>query len=525
MDINIKPGKIRKPFIRLIFSRLALIMIMFGLQLAVLVIAFNRMGSYSKIFMEACTLMSVIIIICIINSRSSSSYKISWAIIVAAFPVLGTLFYLYSHLNAGSNIAFERVRESIKRTEAYSRTTVPVKDRIKAQDHDFAKLADYMESAGGYPAFDNTSVKYYPLGDDVIEDMCAELEKAEKFIFMEYFIVENGVFWDRILDILKKKALDGVEVRFMYDDMGCVMTLPRKYPELLNEAGISTMVFAKIRPFFSTYYNNRDHRKITVIDGRTAFSGGINLADEYINQVERFGHWKDNAFMLKGDAVRSYTMMFLQMWNACAAKPESREQMKVYLEADSGRVPDVENDGFVIPYADGPHQQDNVAQNVYIDVINNAIRHVAVMTPYFIPDNDLLHAVKHAAKSGVEVTLILPHIPDKKIVNMLTKSYYHELLRSGIKIYEYEPGFVHSKLMVADHEIAVMGTVNMDYRSLYLHYECGSIVYKNEAVLQAEEDVSRTLELCCEITAESAEKRNIFFWTAAGVLRVFAPLL
>jgi cardiolipin synthase len=482
------------------------------------------MGEYARAVMGEVSIFSVVVIIWIINSRMSSSYKLTWAIIVAGLPVVGTLLYIYTHFNLGANLAFLRMRTAVKETHEYEITSEPVKSRIKAEDPDFGKIIDYMEKEGFAAAFDNTEVKYYSLADEVFPVMCEELEKAESFIFMEYFIIEEGIFWDTILEILVRKAAEGVEVRLMYDDMGSINTLPRKYAQLLNQLNIQAMVFAKVRPFLSTYYNNRDHRKLTVIDGKIAFSGGYNLADEYINKAERFGHWKDNAFILKGDAVRSYTMMFLQMWQA-GTIPEEKQNFARYIDVYNERTPIPEKDGFVIPYADGPHQAGNVAENVYIDVINNAVRHVAVMTPYFIPDNELLHAVKHAARSGVEVILILPHIPDKKIINVLTKSYYRELLRAGIRIFEYTPGFVHSKLMVADDEIAVMGTVNMDYRSLYLHYECGSIVYKNEAVLEAEADVSMTLEKCTEITYETTTAKGVWFWFFAGILRVFSPLL
>ena len=524
MNIAETKKKIKKPLIRLIFSRIGVIGIILLLQALLLISVFRWMGEYSKIFMEGSTAFSIIIIVLIINSRMSSSYKLSWAIIVAGLPVVGTLLYLFTHFNFGANMAFHRVRAAAEDTAQYQKTSVPVKDSLRKEDPDFAKIADYMEKCGRAPVFNNTEVKYYPLGDDIFPVMVEELEKAESFIFMEYFIVEEGVFWDTILEILSRKAAEGVEVRFMYDDMGSIGTLPRKYVKILESLGISAMSFATVKPFLSTYYNNRDHRKITVIDGKTAFSGGYNLADEYINKTERFGHWKDNAFIMKGDAVRSYTMMFLQMWQANNIHG-GKENFSRYLDIDSGRIPDPERDGYVIPYGDGPHQISNVAENAYMDVINNAVRHIAVMTPYFIPDNELLHAIKHAARSGLDVSIIVPGIPDKKIINVLTKSYYHELLKAGIKIYEYTPGFVHSKLMVADDEIAVMGTVNMDYRSLYLHYECGSIVYKNEAVQQAEFDINNTLEKCRQVTLETTGTRSFLFWTFASVLRVFAPLL
>ncbi len=519
-----KTRKLKKPFIKLIFSRFFVTAALIALQVVTLIIVLGYMGVYSKVFMEACTIMSILIIIWIVNSKSNLSYKLSWAIVVAIFPVLGTLLYLYSHLNLNEKIPFMKLNKILSDTAGFAETSVPVKDRLKYIDPDFNKLADYVEKAGGYPSYDNTEVRYYAVGDDVFEDMCIELGKAEKFIFMEYFIVEEGLFWDTILDILIRKIDEGVEVRFMYDDMGCIGTLPIRYDNFLRSLGMQVKTFGKVRPFFSTHYNNRDHRKMTLIDGRVVFSGGINLADEYINRVERFGHWKDNSFMLVGDAVKSYTLMFLQMWNI-TSRPDEIENYGLYLDSDYERTPDRENDGFVIPYGDGPHRQDNVAENIYLDVINNAVRHVAVMTPYLVPDNEVLHALKHASKSGVRVELILPYIPDKKIINVLTKSYYEELLISGVKIYEYTPGFVHTKMVLADDEIAVTGTVNLDFRSLYLHYECGAIIYKNCTVADMEKDFSETLRSCREVTLADVKKKGVFFSLFASILRIFAPML
>ena len=355
--------------------------------------------------------------------------------------------------------------------------------------------------------------------------MCAELEKAEEFIFMEYFIIQEGVFLNTLLEILERKAKQGVEVRLMYDDLGSANTVPRKYWKELQKKGIKAQTFSKLKLFFSTTYNNRDHRKIMVIDGKVAFSGGINLADEYINRVERFGHWKDNVFMVQGDAVRGFTLMFLQMWNVQAKRRDRHSDYERYLNVDIERRPDLENDGFIIPYGDGPHKQDNVAENVYLDIINNAKRFISVMTPYLVPDNEVLHALKHASKSGVEVNIIVPHIPDKKYVNILTKSYYPELLRSGVHIYEYDPGFVHSKMMVADGETAVEGTVNLDYRSLYLHYECGCIIHKNKVIGDIVDDFEDTLALCHEVSMDEYHSYGrIFKWTAS-LLRIFAPMM
>lgn len=530
IQTGIKKGykKVRRPLIlvllKTLFSRGFITIVLICLQVYIIMAMLYRVDDYSKYIIQGFNIMAAITIIVIINSKSDGIYKMSWSLIVAALPIAGLVLYVFTHLSPADKIPFGRMRKNIERTSEYAKTTVPVRDRIMEQDEDFVKLAGYIEHTGHYASYDNTEVKYYPIGDDVLEDMCRELEKAESFIFVEYFIIAGGMFWDSILDILERKADEGVEVRVMYDDLGCMQTLPRKYYKKLRKKGIMSHVFSRIRPFLSTYYNNRDHRKVMVIDGKVAFSGGINLADEYINEYKRFGTWKDNAFMLKGDAVRNYTYMFLQMWDTSNKMIVSSSYDR-YLNVDTERKPDTENDGFITPYADGPYQQDGVAENVYIDIINSANRNVDIMTPYLIPDNGVLHALKHAAKSGVDVNMILPFIPDKKLTNLVTKSYYKELIKAGVHIHEYKPGFVHTKLVAADDEICSTGTVNLDCRSLYLHYECGCLMYKNAAVADIAEDFNRTLEDCKEISLAEIKSWTFIFTVVTSVLRVFAPLL
>lgn len=523
--IKISRKKIQKPITKLLFSRIVFIALLTVIQLLIWSVFLGKLGDKYKYFMEAWAVVSVLVIIWIINSWSDPAYKISWALMVAALPVMGTFLYLYTHINLDGKIPFAKLNKAIEETAEYAVTAVPVKDRLKKLEPDFHKMAHYMENIGKAPTYENTELKHYALGDHAFADMCAELEKAQEFIFMEYFIIEEGLFLDTLLEILERKSKQGVEVRFMYDDLGSANTVPRKYWQMLQKRGINAQTFSKLKLFFSTTYNNRDHRKILVIDGKVAFSGGINIADEYINEVERFGHWKDNVFMLKGDAVRSYTLMFLQMWNVQAKRRDKKSDFERYLSAEYERRPDIENDGFIIPYGDGPNKQDNVAENVYLDIISNANRFVSIMTPYLVPDNEVLHALKHAAKSGVEVTIIVPHIPDKKSVNILTKSYYPELLRSGVHIFEYDPGFIHSKMMVADGEIAVEGTVNLDYRSLYLHYECGCIIYKNKVIGDIVDDFEETIALCHEVSMDEFKKYGMLFRWTASLLRIFAPMM
>ena len=353
--------------------------------------------------------------------------------------------------------------------------------------------------------------------------MKKELEKAKRFIFMEYFIVERGEMWDSILEILERKVQDGVEVRFMYDGMCCLVLLPYSYPRELRTKGLKAKMFAPIRPALSTYQNNRDHRKILVIDGHTAFTGGINLADEYINRKVRFGHWKDTGIMVKGDAVTSFTMMFLQMWNITEKEPE--DYGRYLRDPEFFYPPELSMEGFVIPYGDSPLDQETVGELVYLDIINTARNYVHIMTPYLILNYELVQALQFAAKRGVETIIIMPHIPDKEYAFLLAKAHYEELIRAGVQIYEYTPGFVHAKVFTSDDEKAVVGTINMDYRSLYLHFECAAYIYRNEVIKDVERDFKETLAKSQVITLEECRHYPWYKKFAGRVLRLFAPLM
>ena len=337
---------------------------------------------------------------------------------------------------------------------------------------------------------------------------------------MEYFIVEEGRMWNSILEILEEKARAGLDVRFLYDDLGTVSLLPPGYDRKLEAKGIRCMAFNPFIPLWSLVMNNRDHRKITVIDGHTAFSGGVNLADEYINEKERFGHWKDTGFMLKGEAVWNYTVMFLQMWNAFRRTDAGYDAFR----PECFHPEPFSSDGFVQPYGDSPLDEEIAAENVYLNILNQARDYVYIFTPYLIIDHEMDTALCLAAKRGVDVRIVTPGIPDKKVIFQLTRSYYPSLLRAGVRIYEYAPGFLHAKSYVCDDETAVVGTINMDYRSLYLHFECGTLFYRNSIVADVKEDYLRTLEKCREIGLKDT-RQGFFGSLFCAVLRVLAPLL
>lgn len=508
---------------RLLFSRFAVTALLLIVQLALLFLVFLWLGEFAKYVLGGMTLLSAIILIYIINNRSNPAYKLAWILPIILLPVIGAFLYLYVQTNVGATKTKKILAGVLSETDQYSHTQKEVAQALEQENPAVARIASYIESAGGYPAYQNTKASYYPLGEDAFEEMKTQLETARKFIFMEYFIVEEGQFWDEILEILVRKSKEGVEVRFMYDDLGCLTLLPRGYDKTLRTKGLQARAFAPLMAFLSTHYNNRDHRKITVIDGRVAFNGGINLADEYINQKEVYGHWKDTSYMVQGDAVRSFTLMFLQMWNA-SINPQ-REDFSHYLEQTPQGQPVDQGEGFVIPYGDGPHQIENVAENVYIDLLSYAKKYVYIMSPYFIPDNELLQSMLHTAKSGVKVRLLLPEIPDKWFAIVIARSYYMELMDAGIEVYQYTPGFVHAKQVVVDDELAVVGTINLDFRSLYLHYECGGLFYKNPAVSHIVSDFEEAFSKSRRITREDYKNSKLIDRIAGRTLRIIAPLL
>ena len=479
-------------------------------------------------FVGASTVLSAVVLIHIISDEENSSIKLSWVVPILIFPVFGTLFYLFIKLQPGTFLINRRIQELGKQMDPYLVQKEEVLEKYNSLSRSGGNLVHYMNRYGKFPVYDNTAGTYFPLGDEYYTALLRELKAAKKYIFMEYFIVEPGIMWNSILEILEEKAGEGVEVRFMYDGMGCLNLLPYDYPKQMEAKGIRCKAFAPIKPALSTYQNNRDHRKICVIDGHTAFTGGVNLADEYVNQKVRFGHWKDSGVMIKGEAVTSFAMMFLHLWGIKEAEPENYDR---FLYDGEGRsmqslkeFPDsMEPAGFVMPYADSPMDGENVGEQVYLDILGNARRYVHIMTPYLILDDITLAALKYAAKRGVETIIIMPHIPDKLYAYLLARSYYEELLKAGVRIFEYTPGFIHSKSFVSDDEEAVVGTINLDYRSLYLHFECAAYFYRNPVVQEVEQDFEETLKVCQEITLESCRKYPFWRRFAGRALRLFAP--
>ncbi|MCM1329754.1 MAG: cardiolipin synthase [Ruminococcus sp.] len=514
-----------KSLVRIIFGRTMVVVLGLALQVFFLAAAFSFFYDRYVYVSIASAALSVIVIVWIINDNTNPYYKLAWIVPITLIPVFGTVVYVFVKMEWGTHVMNNRILKLIDETSPcieQNGETLAELGEISVRERN---LAVYMRKYAGYPVWKNTYAEYYPLGEDMFESMVRELENAKEFIFMEYFIVEKGEMWDTILEILVRKAGEGVDVRFMYDGMCSLTLVPYNYPKKLIERGIKCKVFSPIRPVLSTIQNNRDHRKITVIDGHTAYTGGINLADEYINKYERFGHWKDTAVMIKGEAAAGFTMMFLQNWNITEYGVEDKYEKFIRTDFPELTEKNLPTGGFVMPYGDSPLDNENVGQTVYLDILNRAEKYVHIMTPYLILDNEMTGALTYAAKRGVEVIIIMPHIPDKKYAYLLARSYYKELISAGVKIYEYTPGFVHAKSFVSDGIRAVVGSINLDYRSLFLHFECACYFYMNSVVRQVEEDVRKTLEKSVEITLEDCKRYNFFKRLAGSVLRIIAPLM
>ena len=463
-------------------------------------------------------IISLIVSLYILSNNSRSAFKLTWIFLILLFPLFGGLLYILFKVQS-STLKFEKRRQAISE---HAKPLYTTPSSIKTDETNIvthAPLIKYLDSSAGFPAYSSTDVKYLESGEAKFEALLRELRRAEKYIFLEYFIIQEGVMWDSILEILRRKVAEGVEVRVMYDDMGCFLLLPKNYAKTLHSYGIKCTVFNPFRPVFSAIQNNRDHRKIISIDGKVAFTGGINLADEYINVHRRFGHWRDSSIMMRGAAAWSMTLMFLEMWSTATG---TEEDYSVYLPGEVGTEQTAV--GYVQPYCDTPMDTENVGEQVYLHILQRARKYVYICTPYLIADDNMMSALALAAKSGVDVRIITPHVPDKKIVHTTTRSYYPDLVAAGVRIYEYTPGFMHSKTFVSDDCIATVGTTNLDFRSLYLHFECGAVMYDCPAIADVKADFLKTLEVCEEISCPP-RRNNIFARMWRAVLRLYAPLM
>jgi len=476
------------------------IILVLGISTEVLILygTFHFFTSYFAWIEAILRLASVVVVVNIVNSSRTLSTDMIWVLLIMLLPVPGTIIYLL----LGADLFASKTVKSLNESDIASRKyLVQDENVLKEMESKMPYLKGdfyYISKSSAYPFYRNSDFTYYELGDTGYPEMLKAMDSAEKFIFLEYFIIEEGIMWDGMHEILKKKAAQGLDVRVMYDDAGSLLTLSNSYSRKLEEEGIKCVCFNQISPIAGAVMNHRDHRKIMVIDGKIAFSGGINLADEYINKKERFGHWKDNCIKIEGEAVWSYTVLFLTNWNALRKTDEDYTVFK--LKQNSTK-----EDGYIAAYGDTPFDNEKTGQCIYTNIINSANKYLYICTPYLLIDTDLENALILAARKGVDVRIITPGIPDKKMVWLISRSYYTNLIEGGVKVYEYTPGFIHAKNFVCDDLVATVGTVNLDYRSLYLHFENGTYLCASKEVLKVRDDLINTMKQCHEVKVEDVK--------------------
>lgn len=531
-------------------NRLVITVLLIGIQMGWFALFLLRLAKYASWISILFTVLALAMALFIIWRDDNPAYKMGWILLIGIVPILGVTMYLLF----GNKRPAKSMKNKLEKQENLHREELGQVEELRGiLPKRTLRTVDYLANHGTYPAWTGTKTKYYSSGEAAYGDMLEDLKNAKRFIFMEYFIISKGVMWDEIYRILKEKAAEGVDVRIIYDDVGSINTIPRKFTAKLARHGIKAMAFNPLTAIVSLIYNNRDHRKITVIDGNIGYSGGYNVADEYINEVNRFGHWKDTGIRLEGKAVWNFTVAFLNMWNGlrksdedyqwfrpvafggaddCAAGSENCGGIDC-ADDESGAAESwepasdgagFESDGVVQPFSDTPLDRENVGENVYLEILSQAEDYVYIFTPYLIIDNEMQSALTLAAKRGVDVRLVTPGTPDKKMIFRLTRSYYRPLLNAGVRIFEYEPGFMHAKSYLSDDRIGVVGSINMDYRSLYLHFECGTLMIGCSALADLKED-------CLDIFAKSREVKKgdlrvgFFGLLFDSLLRVLSPLL
>jgi len=508
----------------LLWSRFVLISLLIVIQFLWLVMVFYKFSYKFTYANYAIRVVAVLVVFHIVNRSMNPNNKLLWTFLILLSPVFGLLLYLIFG-RRGAVVVNRKKMDAIKSEMLKHLYQTPeVNQTIELQDKTIYRQMKYINDWSGYPVYQNTATKYYKCGEKMFPDMIVELEKAERFVFLEYYIIEAGYMLNRILEILERKVQAGVDVRLIYDDIGSIGTVPKDYAKVLKARGIKCLSFQPFWPLMSVLFNNRDHRKMMIIDGKVGFIGGMNLADEYINQVERYGYWKDTVVRLKGEAVRSLTIMFLTMWEYVGGEKEDRDSF-LAVDIFPSDFEKADMNGFVQPYCDCPFDEEYVGETVYLNIINQALDYVYIFTPYLIIDNEMLTSLMNAAKRGVDVRIVTPGVPDKRVIYWITQSFYRVLIECGVKIYQYRPGFLHAKSFLCDDKIATVGSVNMDYRSLYLHFECGVFLYRCEAVEELKADCLEVFACSDEITVSFCEEQHVFVRLFQGVMRLLAPLL
>lgn len=520
-----------KKFFTRLFSPKTLTILFLFIEIVVLILFIIFLDEYLWISQLFFGIAIIPICLIIVNSKCDNSYKISWLFFLAMAPIFGIVFYLLfanKKFTKKEKAKIKPIIASMKKSMEDKKSDGYI-DKIDIEkDGNCYSIANYIKNESWCNIYKDTKATFFPWGEEAFPKMKEKLRKAKHYIFLEYFIIKPGKMWNEILEILEQKVKENVDVRVIYDDFGCLATLPNNYYKILRKKGIKAFAFNKIKPTLNIRMNNRDHRKILVIDGHTGFTGGINIADEYINKDIRFGKWKDNAIMLEGDAVFSLTSLFLSTWLSFYKNKEDvninfadyypSKYMNETTEYKSAK-------GLIQPYGSLPFSYESVGHNVYLNMILKATKSIYISTPYLILNQEMLDAIKLASKSGVKVKIITPGIPDKKTVFQVTRSYYQTLIESGVEIYEYTPGFVHGKVFLVDNMMGTVGTVNLDYRSLFLHMENGTFIYKAPCLQDIKSDFEKTFLVCKKISLQDCKKTNLFLKMYRTILRVFAPLL
>lgn len=502
---------------KLLSSRLFIISILILIQILLIVVPMFFLSTVFIPLLLVFLAVSVIIAISIVNRNNSPGFKIAWLIPVLCFPVGGALFYIMfgrSHLNKENT---EKLHKAVESSKGIITPDNELLEMISEKNSSVKREASYLINNARSNIYAFTETEFLNPGSIFLEKLLTELNKAENYIFLEYFILGEGEMWERILAVLTRKAKEGVEVRLMYDDIGTINLLPVDFPEQMEKLGIKTAVFNPYKPSLDKFLNYRDHRKFAIIDGKVAFTGGINIADEYINKKERFGFWEDSSVKLCGDAVKKIVVLYLEIWYFVTGEIQDYSKYAINYQA--------KNDGLVIPFSDEPLFHDLIHENAYINTINNASKSIYICTPYLIIDEVMENALIRAAESGIDVKIITPHHPDKKIVFEMTRSNYKNLIEKGVKIYEFMPGFMHTKMIISDDSTAIVGTCNFDYRSFYLHFENGVWMYNSKAVKEAKESFLKALSVSEIVPPEIYTDLPLRKRILRSLLKVFAPLL
>ena len=497
--------------------KVVIVVLLFLLQLIGMLLLYTTANAIYMYAKAIYIIFEIATILYIVYHHDSAAYKISWIIFIMFLPTVGILAYILwgrSKLRMKKELEYRKVR-------AYSEDLLNDSSSIieKIEDKYKRNQIEYMTKISGYPIYNNQGIEYFEIGEKFFDSLKKDLMKANKYILMEFFIFEKGKLWDEIFAILKQKAKEGVKITIIMDSLGVLLKKTKNLREELEENGIEVYKFNPFSPIINGYINYRDHKKIVVIDGKYGYTGGVNIADEYVNLISKFGHWKDVGIKLTGDAVWSLAIMFLRTL-------ETINKSNIDYNWYKRDFKDLEKaSGYVLPLADGPENRKSPIENTYIQTINYAQNYVYMTTPYFIISEPLLTAMLNSARGGVDVRLIVPHIPDKKLVYLATRSYYEVLLESGIKVYEYKPGFIHSKTLVSDDNTSIVGTANLDFRSMHLNFEDIVWTYKTGEEQKIKQDFKSMLANCIEVQLEEWKSRSIFTKVAEAIIAAFAPML